>query len=84
MDKELVLNRLNLLKSQCDNQRRIATDAHNTLMAYDGAIQECNYWLCQFLEESNIEKKNDNHPKKKGPKKHEGYKNPLDEQVNNL
>jgi hypothetical protein len=52
MNKELLTSRLNLLRQEHEKQKNVSTTQHNLLMAYDGAIQECVYWLnqCQTTE----------------------------------
>ena len=43
--KELIETRLKTLK---EDQAKLLADAH----AYEGAIQDCSYWLGQLKEES--------------------------------
>ena len=57
MKKEVVQARLELLNQQKANQQQLYTNIHNTIMAYDGAIQECTHWLNSCEEEKVVKKK---------------------------
>lgn len=48
MNKELIQERIKLLEQEREQAR-------NTLIAYEGAIQDCKYWLEQ-VESKSIEK----------------------------
>lgn len=45
MDKQILQERLDKLKSEQDRIK-------NMIMAYDGAIQECQYWLEQDVKDN--------------------------------
>ena len=80
MEKEMILARLSLLRQQYENQKNLATQAHNILMAYDGAIQEANYWLVELSKEAQPEEKYNTHTKRKRRKKDEAPINTVEDE----
>jgi len=51
MDKETVAARLNTLKQERQMLLQQMAEAERRLVAYDGAIEDCEYWLEELDKE---------------------------------